>query len=476
VSATTATSALSAAAIGPLANGDGARFAALSAALAIVAAAVLTAAGVLRLGGVMDFVSKPVMTGFLFGLGLTVTVGQLPKLFGVAAGSGHFFPQLRDLVERLDATSWWTCVVGVASIVALVLLRRLAPGLPGTLIVLAGAIVVSALLDLKSHGVDVVGDLPSALPDPELPDVGWADLGDLVPAALGVVIVSAEAIGVSRAIASADGYRVDVNRDLVAFGGSNLLAGLSSGFVQSGGASQTMAAERAGGRTQLLSLVAAGLVLVTGAFLAPLFEDLPQATLAAIVIVAIASFFRVDELRRYAGLYRLALVNALVALFGVLFLGVLPGLLVAVVLSLIQLMQRLARPPLARLARDPATGAWGSAERHPDWTKAPRTLVLGTEGPLFFANALTVKDRIVSALGGANGKPEAVVLDLSRNDEIDVGSLDMLKDLADALEREGVELRLANVHVQVLELLRRDGLADRVRIDPTLDVAGGAGP
>jgi high affinity sulfate transporter 1 len=476
VSATTATSALSAAAIGPLANGDGARFAALSAALAIVAAVVLAAAGVLRLGGVMDFVSKPVMTGFLFGLGLTVTVGQLPKVFGVAAGSGHFFPQVRDLVERLDGTSWWTLAVGVASIVALVLLRRVAPRLPGTLIVLAGAIVVSALLDLKSHGVDVVGDLPSALPDPELPDVGWGDLGDLVPAALGVVIVSAEAIGVSRAIASADGYRVDVNRDLVAFGGSNLLAGLSSGFVQSGGASQTMAAERAGGRTQLLSLVAAGLILVTGAFLAPLFEDLPQATLAAIVVVAIASFFRVDELRRYGRLYGLALVNALVALFGVLFLGVLPGLLLAVALSLIQLMQRFARPPLARLARDPATGAWGSAERHPGWTTAPRTLVLGTEGPLFFANALTVKDRIVSALEGTDGKPAAVVLDLSRNDEIDVGSLDMLKDLADALAREGVELRLANVHVQVLELLRRDGLADRVRIEPTLDAAGGAGP
>jgi MFS superfamily sulfate permease-like transporter len=349
----------------------------------------------------------------------------------------------------------------------------LAPALPGTLIVLVGGIVVSALLDLKTRGVDVVGDLPSALPDPLIPDVGWADLGDLVPAALGVVIVTAEAIGVARAIASADGYKVDVNRDLVAFGGSNLLAGLSSGFVQSGGASQTMAAERSGGKTQLLSVVAAVLILLTGAFLTFLFEDLPQATLAAIVVVAIAGFFRVDELRRYAALYRLALVNALVALFGVLLLGVLPGLLVAVILSLIQLMQRLARPPLARLARDPATGTWGSAERHPGWKAAPDVLVMGTEGPLFFANALTIKDRIVAALDGAHGKPAVVVLHLSRNDEIDVGSLDMLKDLADTLAREGVELRLANVHANVHELLRRDGVADRVRIDPTLDAAGG---
>jgi high affinity sulfate transporter 1 len=476
VSATTATSALSAAAVGPLAHGDAKKFAALSAALAIVAAVVLAAAGFLRLGGVMDFVSKPVMTGFLFGLGLTVTIGQLPKVFGVAAGSGHFFGQLRDLLEHLDDTSWWTLGVGLSCIAGLVVLRRFAPQLPGTLIVLVASIVVSALLDLKSHGVDVVGDLPSALPDPAIPDVGWGDLGDLVPAAFGVVIVTAEAIGVARAIASADGYRVDVNRDLVAFGGSNLLAGLSSGFVQSGGASQTMAAERSGGRTQLLSLVAAGLIVITGAFLAPLFEDLPQATLAAIVVVAIASFFRVDELRRYAGLRGSAIVTSLVALIGVLLLGVLPGLLVAVALSLVILMQRLARPPITLLARDPATGAWGRADRHPGWTTQQGVLVAGTEGPLFFANALTVKDVVVATVEATEPKPAALVLDLTRNDEIDVGSLDMLKDLADALGRQGVELRLAGVHVPVRELLRRDGLDGRVRIEQTLDAAAGIEP
>jgi sulfate permease, SulP family len=471
VSATTATSALSAAAVGPVADGDTKKFAALSAALALIAAVVLAIAGFLKLGGVMDFVSKPVMTGFLFGLGLTVTIGQLPKIFGVAGGSGHFFHQLRQLIGKLDETSWWTLAVGTGSIAALIVLRRVAPKLPGTLIVLAGAIVVSALLDLKSHGVDVVGDLPSALPDPSIPDVGWADLTKLVPAALGLVIVTAEAIGVARGIASTQGYAVDVNRDLVAFGGSNLLAGLSSGFVQSGGASQTMAAERSGGQTQLLSVVAAGLILLTGAFLAPLFEDLPQATLAAIVVVAIASFFRVDELRRYAHVRRSALGFALVALIGVLVLGVLPGLLIAAALSLVWLMKRLGRPPLATLARDPATGAWGHVERHPGWSRTPDVLVVGAEGPLFYANALTVKDRIVEAVEDAEPRPVAVVLDLSRNDEIDIGSLDMLADLVDALARDGVELRFAAAHAHVLELLERDGFTGRVRIEPTLDAA-----
>jgi MFS superfamily sulfate permease-like transporter len=400
-----------------------------------------------------------------------VSIGQLPKLFGVPAGSGGFFSQLRDLVEQLGDTSGWTFAVGALSVLALVALARLAPKLPGTLIVLAGSIAVSAALDLAEHGVDVVGELPDAAPDFAVPDVSWGDLVDLVPAALGVMIITAEAVSVSRAIASAQGYDVDVNRDLVAFGGSNLLAGFSSGFVQSGGASQTMAAERAGGRSQLLSIVAAGLILLTGLFLAPLFEDLPQATLAAIVIVAISSFFRVDELQRFARLRYSALTLALVALVGVLVLGVLPGLLLAVALSLVELMQRLSAPPVTVLARDPASGAWGSRDRHPGWTEPHGVVVAGVEGPLFYANSATVKSRLLDEIGTAQPSPSALVLDLVRNDGIDVQGLDMLGELADELAGRGVELRLTGVHARVLELVGSSGLDRRVRVDPTIDAA-----
>jgi len=476
VSATTATSALSAAVVGPLAHHDVKRFAALSAALAIVAGVVLAVAGFLRAGAVMDFISKPVTTGFLFGVGLIVAMGQLPKLFGVPAGSGGFFRQLGDLVRSLDDTSWWTFGVAAASIAALVVLGRVAPKLPATLVVLVGSIVVSASVGLSGHGVDVVGKLPTATPDPAIPDVGWGDLVKLLPAAFGVMIVSAEAVSVSRSIASLDGYEVDVNRDLVALGGSNLLAGFSSGFVQSGGASQTMAAERSGGKTQLLSLVAAGLVLLTGLFLAPLFKDLPQATLGAIVIVAIAGFFRVDELRRLARLRRSAVVLALTALVGVLALGVLPGLLFAAVISLVLVMQRLTRPPLAVLARDPASGTWGNAARHEDWAAVPGVLVVAAEGPIFYANATATKSRIMHAVDAEEPQPRLVVLDLSRNDDIDVGSVDTLGDLADALAARGVELRLADVHVPVAELLQRSGLAARVRSERALDTAVSAPP
>jgi MFS superfamily sulfate permease-like transporter len=418
----------------------------------------------------MDFVPKPVMTGFLFGLGLVVALGQLPKIFGVPAGTGGFFAELRDLLGELGDTQGWTFAVGASSVVALVVLARLAPKLPAFLLVLVGAIVVSSLLDLSGRGVDVVGELPDAAPDFAIPDVGWGDLEDLVPAALGMLILTAEAAAVSRSIASAQGYAVDVNRDIAAFGGSNLVAGLSSGFVQSGGASQTLAGERAGGKTQLVSIVAAGLILLTGLFLAFLFEDLPQATLAAIVIVAISGFFRVDELRRFARLRRSAIVLSLVALVGVLVFGVLPGLLVAVALSLVDLMGRLSQPSVTELARDPATGAWGSRTRHPGW-ETSGALVVGVEGPVFYANSELVKRALLDAVHDAESRPAVLVLDLTRNDEIDVQTIDMLDELSVQLAREGVELRLAAVHAPVLELLRRSGLTGRVRIEPTLDAA-----
>lgn len=472
VSATTATAAVSATAVGHVAGGDAASFAALSAALALVTAAVLVAAGALRLGGVTDLISKPVLTGFLFGLGLTVAVGQLPKLLGVTGGSGDFFQKLWHVLGELDSTSGWTVAVGAVSVALLIVLPRVSPQLPATLVVLVFSIVVSRALDLPGRGVDVVGALPSALPDPTVPDVSGRDLLELLPAAVGVMLLAcAEGIGVARSVASERGYRVDPNRELVAVGGSNLLAGLSSGFVQSGGASQTAAANRAGGKTQLTSIVAAGLVLLTGAFLAPLFEDLPQAALGAIVIVAVSGFWRVAELRRFAHVRTSALVLALVALVGVLLFGILAGLVIAATLSLVLVVQVFSRPSVGTLARDPQTGAWGRGDRHADWQPVPGVVVARSEGPLFYANAANVKERLLGIVRGLEQPPEALVLDLGANYDLDLEALDMLAELTDALAADGIELRLAQVHVAVLEILRRGGLADRLRIEPTLDAA-----
>ena len=469
VSATTATSAVSAATVGPLAGGDMERFAALSAALALVVAVVLALGGLLRFGAVSDLVSKPVMTGFLFGLGMVITLAQLPSLLGVASPDGNFFPALWDVLGELGDVHAATLAVGAGSLVVLIVGRRLVPKVPSTLLVLVLAIAVSALLDLQAHGVDVVGEIPTALPDPAIPDVGAADLVDLVAPALGVLILSAEAVGVARGLAVRHGYAVDPDRDLVAMGAANALAGLSSGFVQSGGASQTAAADGAGGRSQLASLFAALLILLTGAFLAPLFEDLPQAALAAIVIVAVAGFFDFAELRRFARVRRSAIVFAAIALAGVLVLGVLQGLIVAAGLSLVYVVMRISRPPVAALARDPATGAWGRADRHPAWQEPDGVLIVRSDGPLLYPNANAVKERVLALV--AERSPRAVILDLSGSTELDIQTADMLDELAAALHRDGIELCLAEVRAPALEILARSGVAERVRVEATLDAA-----
>ena len=364
VSATTATSAISATAVGPLAHGDLARFAALSAALALATGAVLVAAGIVGIGGLTDLVSKPVMTGFLFGLALTVSVGQLPKMFGVSGGEGTFFEQLRHVLGELSDASGWTVAVGVISVLVLLAFRLRAPKLPGTLIVLVGAIVLSALLNLKGHGVSVVGHLPSAYPSPAWPDVSGQDVVDLLPAAFGMMLLTTEASAwpgrSARPTATTSTRTASWRRSA-----ARTWSRASSGFVQSGGASQTMAAESAGGVTQLTSIVAAGLILLTGAFLAPLFRDLPQATLGAIVVVAISSFYRVDELRRFARLRRGAIVLALTALIGVLVFNILPGLLIAAGLSLILVIKRLAgrRSASSGATPRPARSGTSSATR-----------------------------------------------------------------------------------------------------------------
>jgi SulP family sulfate permease len=252
-----------------------------------------------------------------------------------------------------------------------------------------------------------------------------------------------------------------------------VLCGLSSGFVQSGGASQTAAADGAGGRSQLASLVAAGLLLLTGAFLAPLFENLPQATLAAIVIVAVAGFFDVAELRRYVRVRRTAVVFSAIALAGVLVLGVLQGLIVAAGLSLVYIVQRLSRPTVAPLVRDPATGAWGHVDRHPDWIAPDGVLVVRVFSLLLYPNATAVKDRVLAIAAASPAR--VVVLDLDATTDLDVQSADTLSELADELGREGVELRLAGVRAPARAILERTGVADRVQIDLTLDAAARAG-
>jgi MFS superfamily sulfate permease-like transporter len=462
VSATTATSAVSAATVGRLAGGDAGKFAALSAMLALVTGVVLVLGGLARFGAVADLVSKPVMTGFLFGLGLVIALAQVPSLLGVAAGEGNFFPRLWDLLGDLGDVDVTTLAVGGGSLAVLLVGRRLAPSVPWTLLVLVLAIAVSAILGLSSHGVDVVGDIPRALPDPAIPHVGASDIVSLIAPALGVLVLTAEGVGVARALATKHGYASDPNRDLVAMGASNLLSGFSSGFVQSGGASQTAAADGAGARSQLAAIIAGGFVLLTGAFLAPLFEDLPQAALAAIVIVAVSGFWDVASLRRFAHIRREAIAFAGLALAGVLVLGVLQGLVVTALLLLVYVVARISRPTVMPLVRDPADATWHRADHRPDLAPPVGSVVVRTEAPLLYRTRTT--SRSVSWRSrGQPIRPPASSCSTALTAQLDVGSIDVLAELATETKRDGRTLVLAEVRAAVRDILVRAGVTDGLR-------------
>ena len=433
-------------------------------------AGVLAIGGLLKVGAVSDLVSKPVMTGFLFGLGLTIAVGQLPKVLGVPDGSGDFFPRVSALIGDLGSVHVLTAAVGLGSIALLIALRRFAPSLPGILIVLVTGIVISALFGFDDHGVDVVGRLPSGVPQLAVPDVSWHEAAQLIGPALGVMLLTTEAVGVARALATQDGYAIAPSRELVALGCSNL-----SRRVVGVRPVRRREPDRGGreGRRPVPARLGRRrrLVLLTGAFLAPLFKDLPQATLGAIVVVAVAGFFNVAELRRFARLRRSAIVLALVALGAVLVLGVLPGLITAALVSLVLIVQMLSRPPVDVLARDPSTGWWGRHDIHADWETSPGVLVVTIEGPLWYGNSVAAKDRVLAVVAAADPPPRRVVLELLTSSDLDVQGLDTLAELAGALERDGVELRLAGVSARVRRMLERGGLAERVPIDARLDDA-----
>jgi high affinity sulfate transporter 1 len=361
-----ATAALSAAAVADVATPNSAGFLAHTTALAITTGFLVLVAGLLRLGFLASFISEPVLKGFIIGLALTIVVGQLPELFGVEKGSGNFFEKLWDLLTRLGQTSGTTLAVGLASLALVLGLRRLAPVVPGSLVAVLAGILAVALLGLDRHGVEIVGQIDSGLPAFGLPGVKAADYLALAPAAAGIMLVGfAEGLGAAKTYAAAHHYEVDVNRELLGLGAANLGSGLSSGMVVNGSLSKTAVNGSAGARSQVSGLVVAALTVVTLLFLTGLFENLPKATLAAVVIAAVvelidfpalAALYRIAT-RQLRGIYGIAarpdFIAAVAALAGVLVFDTLPGLFIGVVVSLLLLVYRASRPHVAVLGQVP---------------------------------------------------------------------------------------------------------------------------
>jgi sulfate permease, SulP family len=476
VASMSATAALSAGIVADLVRGDDDQFVALTAALALITGVLGVVAGLVRMGFLAAFISEPVLKGFIVGLALTIMVGQLPKLFGVPKGEGDFFRQLGSVLGHLGGTNVPTLLVGAASLLLVLLLRRWLPRVPGSLLVVLLGISAVALLGLDDDGVAIVGSIDAGLPRLGLPAVPAGDYLTLAGAAVGVLLVGyAEGLGAAKTYAARAGYDIDPDRELLGLGAANLGSGLASGMVVNGSLSKTAVNGGAGAKSQLSGLTVAALTVVTLLFLTGLFEQLPEATLAAVVIAAVVELVDVPALRRLyrvwtphlGGIYgwaaRADFLAALAALLGVLVFDTLPGLFIGIAVSLVLLLYRASRPHIARLARGTGPGAWLDLDRHPDLAPDPAVLVLRVESGLFFANADHVRDVVRAGLTPAT---RAVVLDAQTAPFIDVTATGMLTQLAHDLGRRRVTLAIAHPLGQARDVLRT--AADTARVPLTL--------
>jgi SulP family sulfate permease len=486
-----ATAALSIGLVGDMTD-DPTTFIAVTSGLAVATGVVAMLAGVLRLGFLASFISEPVLKGFIIGLALTIMIGQVPALLGVEKGSGDFFEKAWSVLRHLPDVDALTVTVGVGSLAVLLALRRWLPVVPASLVVALLGIAAVALLGLDDDGLEIVGTIQSGLPDLGLPDVSGPDFLDLLAGSVGVMLVGfAEGLGAAKTYATKQGYDIDSNSELFGLGLANLGSGLSSGMVVNGSLSKTAVNGSAGARSQLSGVTAAALTLITLLFLTGLFEKLPEATLAAIVIAAVIELVDIASLRRLwrVGAGRLVTISpytrradflgAVTALAGVLLFDTLPGLAIGIGVSLVLLIARTSRPYIAVLGPSPApeaggTTRWVDVRRHPETTPVPGILVVRVEAALMFANADFVREQVrsLAAVPPSDGVAlHAVILDGEATPAVDVTASDMLTQLRGDLARTGIELVVANGIGQVRDMLRVAGEHGEPPVYPTIDAA-----
>lgn len=467
VSVTSAISLLIGSSLGSMAGGDVARFGAMAACTALLAATIAFIAWMVRAGSVVNFISETVMTGFKLGVAMVLASTQLPKLFGVKGGHGDVWECLGVFFRHIRETNETSLLLGGAALAVLILGKKWLPNKPVALFVVLGGIGVATFIDLGMHGVKLLGEVPRGLPVPSLPAVEWDDVRELVPLALACFLLGAvETAAIGRMFAAKHGYRFDSNQEFLAIAAANLAAGLAHGFPVSGGTSQSLVNESSGARTSLSGLIAAGLVLVVAVFFTALLRNLPQPVLAAVVLMAVASLVKVDELRRLWRVHRSEFFVAMAAFLGVLWEGLLKGVLVGAVISLVLLIRRASTPHVAFLGRIPGAQRYSDLERHADNESTPGILAFRVEAGIVYFNAEHILDSVLKRLNAATEPVRLVICDLSTSPTLDMAGAHMFRALHAELVKRGIDFRMVEARSTVRDMLRAEGVEEEIgRID-----------
>ena len=438
--------------------GDSAALLRAAATLTLLVGAILLVAWILRLGFVANFISEPVLIGFKAGIGVVIVLDQVPKLLGFHIPRGSFFQNLASTIEHVPETKLATLSVAIAMIAILVGLERFLPRLPAPLVAVAAGIAGAGLLGLKARGVELVGHIPSGFSSVTLPD--FSLVAGLWSGAVGIALMSfTETVAAGRAFAGSDEPPPRANRELFATGLGNAASAFLGAMPSGGGTSQTAVNRHAGARTQAAEIVTAAGTLATMFFLAPLMGLMPQATLAAVVVVYSIGLIKPAEFRSILRVRRMEFVWALAAFGGVMLFGTLKGILVAIILSLVALAHQVANPPVHVLGRKPGTNVFRPrSKEHPEDETFPGLLLLRTEGRIFFANAERIGQK-VRALAAEAG-PKVVALDMSAVFDLEYTALKMLIEGEKRVRAQGVEIWLTGLNPDVLAMVQRSPLGE----------------
>ncbi len=439
-------------------GGDLSRVVMLASALALIVGVVCIAGRFVGLANIAYFISDAILVGFKTGAALYIASTQLPKLFGIEGITGNVFERFAHVALSLHETHVFSLIVGLAAIALFVTLGRIFPGRPTTLFVVVIAIAVMSIFGLADTGIKIVGEIPTGLPAIGVPNVHLSDISDLLPIALACVLLAyGEAISVARSFAQKHGYDISPEQELTALGAANVATGLAQGFPVAGGMSQTAVNDMGGASSPFSLLVTSGAIALTLVFFAKLFHNLPEPVLAAVVLMAATHMVRLDDLRQLRYSSRAEFRIALVALFGVLFLGLLDGLLLAAAGSLMMVVAHASRPPVVVLGREPISGHFVNRARYPEATETPGALVIRSAGAWYYFNAENIRRQILDLLSRASPGIKTVVIDFSLVPAIDVTAAGVLRGLARSLKARDIAVELAGLRDDVRENLTAVG-------------------
>src|SRR5213596_181831 len=459
ITVTSAISVLMGASLGDLAGGDVSRFGALAACTALIVGGLAFIAWLAKAGVIVNFISESVLVGFKCGIALFIASTQLPKLFGFKGSHGDFWERSGYFFSHLRETNMASLLLGLCALAVLLLGKRFLKNKPVALFVVIAGILAAASMDLGKLGVKLLGEVPQGMPPLGLPAIHASDLNDLLPLALACFLLGAvESAAIGRMFAVKHGYRFDANQELLGIASANVMAGLGHGFPVSGGMSQSLVNESSGARTPLSGFIASLLTLLIVLFLSAALRNLPQPVLAAIVLMAVTGLFKLSALKHLWRADRAEFVVAMAALLGVLGSGLLRGVMIGAVISLVQLLRTAARPHVAFLGRIPGTRRFSDRERHPDNQLIPDVLIFRPESGLVYFNVDHVCKMILDRVSAEPALPKLVLLDLSAAPRVDLQSAQALGEWANELTAKRIRFQAVEARSSVRDRLRNEGV------------------